>query len=52
MKVADLLELAGFAGASITFKIDGERATHRWTVLITYEDLDFRYRRDVDRTVF
>jgi len=49
MKVADLIELAGFAGASIMLKIDGERATHRWTVLISYPDLDFRYRRDVNR---
>lgn len=49
MKVADLVELAGFAGVSVWLKMDGERATHRWTVLLSCPDADFRHRRDVNR---
>lgn len=49
MKVADLVELAGFAGASVWLKVDGERATHRWTVVLSCPRADFRYRRDVNR---
>ncbi|WP_394615495.1 hypothetical protein JNUCC0626_37990 [Lentzea sp. JNUCC 0626] len=49
MKVADLLELAGFAGASVWLKMDGERATHRWTVIVSCAEHDLRHRRDVNR---
>ncbi|MFD4642631.1 hypothetical protein ACFWN2_35340 [Lentzea sp. NPDC058436] len=49
MRVADLVELAGFAGVAVWLKMDGERATHRWTVILTCPSADFRYRRDVNR---
>ncbi|MFI6097384.1 hypothetical protein ACIA8G_17595 [Lentzea sp. NPDC051213] len=49
MKVTDLIELAGFAGASVMLKIDGERATKRWTVVVSGPDLEHSYRCDVNR---
>ncbi|WP_434438591.1 hypothetical protein [Lentzea sp. E54] len=48
-KVADLIELAGFAGATVWLKMDGERAGHRWTVVLACPDAGFQYRRDVSR---
>lgn len=49
MRVADFVELAGLAGATIWLKMDGERATHRWTVIISSPHLDLPHRRDVNR---
>ncbi|MGI5504633.1 hypothetical protein [Lentzea sp. CA-135723] len=49
MRVADLIELAGFAGASVWLKMDGERATKRWTVIVSCAEAGLRHRRDVNR---
>jgi hypothetical protein len=47
MRVADFVELAEMAGATVWLKMDGARATKRWTVLIS--SADFRRRKDVNR---
>ncbi|MDX8051958.1 hypothetical protein SK571_21405 [Lentzea sp. BCCO 10_0798] len=49
MLLAEFVELAEMAGARIWLKMDGERATHRWTVIISSAQADFRHRRDVNR---
>lgn len=49
MTVADFVELAGFAGAAVWLKMDGERATKRWTVLVSSPHLEFPHRADVNR---
>ncbi|MGW4206708.1 hypothetical protein ACWEIJ_01855 [Lentzea sp. NPDC004789] len=45
--MADFVELAEMAGATVWLKMDGERATKRWTVLIS--SADFVSRTDVNR---
>lgn len=49
MTVADFVELAGFAGATVWLKMDGERATHRWTVIVSGPDGEWLGRKDVNR---
>ena len=49
MTVVDLIELADMAGAKVMLKIDGERATKRWTVHVSGPHGDFPHRRDVNR---
>ncbi len=49
MRLADFVELAEMAGARIWLKMDGERATHRWTVVISSPQAGFHLRRDVNR---
>lgn len=49
MLLADFVELAEMAGARVWLKMDGERATHRWTVIISSEQAGLRHRRDVNR---
>jgi hypothetical protein len=49
MTVADLVELADMAGVKVMLKIDGERATHRWTVHLSGPHVGFPHRRDVNR---
>lgn len=49
MRVADFVELAGFAGATVWLKMDGERATHRWTVIVSGPGNERLGRKDVNR---
>ncbi|MDX8142781.1 hypothetical protein SK854_11710 [Lentzea sp. BCCO 10_0061] len=49
MLLAEFVELAEMAGARIWLKMDGERVTHRWTVIISEPRADLRHRRDVNR---
>ncbi|MCG8920989.1 hypothetical protein [Lentzea sp. CC55] len=49
MRLADLVELAEMTGARVWLKMDGQRATHRWTVIISHPGTGFHHRRDVNR---